>query len=117
MPPLHAHRTGRSPGDQHVIEDHERIDLVKAVGEWVILDRGAAGKAGATNELEVRRAEVANKADRIIGKLGIAPIGDGRLREGLLGVGGGGFELGAARDDADLPVMDAEARCLAAKPH
>jgi hypothetical protein len=74
------------PRDHHVIEDDERIDLVEAVGERIILDRSAAGKAGAADELQVRRTEVANKADRIVGKFRITPIGDRRFRERLVGV-------------------------------
>ena len=32
------------PRDQHVIKDDERVDLVEAVGERVILDRGASAR-------------------------------------------------------------------------
>jgi hypothetical protein len=41
-------------GDQHVIENDERVDLVEAVSERVILDRGTAGKTGPADELQVR---------------------------------------------------------------
>jgi hypothetical protein len=44
------------PGDQHVIEDDERIDLVEAVGERIVLDRSSAGEAGAADELQAWRA-------------------------------------------------------------
>ena len=40
------------PGDQHVVEDDKRIDLVEAVGERIVLGRGAAGEAGAADVLQ-----------------------------------------------------------------
>ncbi len=90
------------PRDQHIVEDDDGIDLVEAVREGVILGRGAAGKAGAADELQPRAAKIANKSNGIVGQRVIAPIGDGRLGEGLIGIGGGGFILGAAHHDAGI---------------
>ena len=42
------------PGDQDVVEDDQRIDLVEAVGERIVLGRRAAGKARAADEFQVR---------------------------------------------------------------
>jgi hypothetical protein len=33
------------PGNQHIVEDDERVDLVEAVGERVVGRAAAAGKA------------------------------------------------------------------------
>jgi hypothetical protein len=41
------------PRDQHVIEHHQRINLVEAIGERVVLGRCAAGKAGAADEFQI----------------------------------------------------------------
>src|SRR6266403_5845338 len=40
------------PGHQHIIEDDERVDFVKAAGEWVISSAGAAGKARSAKMLD-----------------------------------------------------------------
>ena len=50
--------------------------------------------------LHSRRAHLDDEADGVLGQLGVAPVGDGRLGEGLVGVGRGRLVLGAAHDDA-----------------
>ncbi len=94
------------PRDQHVVEDDQRVDLVEAVGERIVLGRRAAGEAGAADEFEPRRAEIADEADGVVGELGIAPIGDRRLGEGLIGIGRRSLVLGAAHDDPGIGLLD-----------
>ena len=92
--------------DEYIIEDDERIDFVEPVGQRVILGTGVTGKTGPADELQARRAEIANKPHRIIGQLGIALIGDCWFHEGLIGISSGGFIFGAAYDNPGARLLD-----------
>ena len=52
--------------------------------------------------LHPRGAHGGDEADRVVGELAITPVGDRRLDEGLVGVGGGRLELGALDHDAGV---------------
>ena len=93
------------PGDQHVVEHDQRVHLVEAVGERIVLGRRAAGEAGAADVLHARPAHVGNEADGVVRQLVVAPVGDGGLDERLVGVGRGGLVLGAAHDDAGVGLL------------
>jgi len=56
--------------------------------------------------LQPRRAHVADEAQRIVRKLVVAPIGDGRLDEGLVGIGRRRLVFGPAHDDARVGLLD-----------
>jgi hypothetical protein len=93
------------PWDQHVVEDQQGVDLVEAVGERIVGRRAAAGEAGAADMLQTRRVHRADEAHRIVRQLVVAPVGDGRLDEGLVGIGGRRLVLGAAHDDAGIRLL------------
>src|SRR5580698_8192467 len=42
------------PRDQHIIENHQRVDLIEAIAQRVVGRRRAACEARATDELEIR---------------------------------------------------------------
>ena len=94
------------PGDQHVVEDHQGVDLVEPAGERIVARRRAAGETGAADVLDARRVHLDDAAKRIFGELRIAPVGDGGLEEGLIGVGRRGLVFGAADDDAGIGLLD-----------
>ncbi len=74
--------------------------------ERIVRRRRASREAGAADELEIGRAQVADEAHRVIRHRRVAPIGDGRLGEGLIRVRRGGLVLGAAHDDAGVRFPD-----------
>ena len=88
------------PGDQHIVENDESVDLVKPVRQRIVARRRTSREAGAADVLHTRRIHLDDAAKGIFRQFGIAPVGDGGLEEGLIGVGRGGFVLGAADDDA-----------------
>ena len=94
------------PRDQYIIENHQRVDFVELVRQWVIFGAGAAGKTGATDEFKIGRAQVANKADGVVAHRLVAPVGDRRLGEGLVGVGRCRLVLRAAYNDASRGFLD-----------
>ena len=94
------------PGNQHVVEHDQRVDLVEPIGQRIIRRRRAPGKARAADEFEVGRAQIADEADRVIRQRGVSPIGDGRLDERLIGVRRGGLVFRAAHHDAGVGLLD-----------
>jgi hypothetical protein len=76
------------PRDQHMVENDQRIDLVEAVGQRVVGRRGARCESGAADELQIRRTQVTDEADCILGKRRVTPVGVGRLGECLIGISG-----------------------------
>ena len=52
------------------------------------------------------RAHVGDEADGVLRLGGLAPVADGRLDEGLVGVGRRRLELGPANDDAVVVLAD-----------
>ncbi len=93
------------PGDQDVVENHQCIDFVEAVGQRIVFLRRAAGEARAADELEVGRIEVADEAHGIVRQCAVSPVRDRRLGEGLVGIGGRRLELRAAHDDARVGFL------------
>ena len=89
------------PRDLDVVEDDQRVDLVEAVRDRIV-GRPARGPRSPVRQMcfMPARAHVDDEADRVLGQLRVAPVGDRRLREGLVGVGRGGLVLRAAHDDA-----------------
>ncbi len=56
--------------------------------------------------LDSGSVHLGDEADRVVRKLLVAPVADGRLHEGLVRIGGRGLELGAANDDAVVRLAD-----------
>ena len=61
-----------------------RVHLVKLVRQRIVALRCSAGEAGAADVLHARRIHLHDAAQRIFRELGIAPVGDRRLQEGLV---------------------------------
>ena len=53
-----------------------------------------------------RRAHVSDEADGVVRQLAVAPVGDRRFDEGLVGVGRRRLELGALDDDPGVGLLD-----------
>ena len=95
------------PGDQHIVEDDQGIHFVEPVGKRVVpFVAPLSGKAAAADEFQIGRTEVADEADRIVAEFRIAPIGDGRLCEGLVGIGSRGFVFRTANNDSLVGFLD-----------
>ena len=100
------------PRNQHIVEDDQRVDLVKAIGQRVIsrirarTPPGRACEPAPAQKLKPRRTQIADKADGIIRQFRIAPIGNRRLGKGLIGVSRCGFVFGAAHDDTGVGFLD-----------
>ncbi len=93
------------PRHQHIVEDDERVDLVEAAGNRIVLQRPAPGETCAADELQAGRTEIADEAHRIVGDRAVAPVGDGRLGEGLIGIGSGRLVLRATHDDPGIRFL------------
>ena len=107
------------PGNLDIVEDHQRVDLVEVVGERVVRRWLAAGEAGAADVLHPRLAHLDDEPDRVIRELVVAPVGDGRFHERLVGIRRRGFVLGPAHHDAVLGLahhMQQHVRVLILRP-
>jgi hypothetical protein len=95
------------PGNKRVIENDQRVDFIELVTQRVIGRRRAPGKAGTADHLDIFVSEVTDEAYSVVRVLVVTgPVGDGRLGKRLVGVSGGGFELGAAHHDAGIGFTD-----------
>jgi hypothetical protein len=93
------------PGDEHVVQHHQRLDLVEARGEGGVLRPAARGEGHAADVLHARRAHLHDAADGVDALLLVGPGADGGLEIGLVGIGRGRLELGAADDDAGIRLL------------
>src|SRR5579883_1202274 len=94
------------PRDQHIVKDHQCIDFIEPVCQWIVVCSLATRKSRAADVNEPGRAHVDNKANGIIRHRLITPISNRRLYKGLIRVRRRGFKLRTAHDNARIIFAD-----------
>ena len=85
---------------------HQRLHLVEAVGQRIVVHAAAAGEARAADVLHAWGAHLHDAAQRVVRQFLVGPGAHRGLEEGLVGIGRRGLVLGAADDDAGVGLLD-----------